>query len=43
MHTARTIKEIKVMRPTTQGSRQALFLALTTDDLRKKAKGWIIL
>lgn len=42
MHTARTIREIKVMRPITQGSKQALFLFFTTAGLRKKANKWVI-
>jgi hypothetical protein len=39
MHTARTIRDIKVIRPITHGSKQILFLALTTACLRKKVNG----
>lgn len=42
MHTARTIRDKKEMRPITQGSTQILFLALTTGGLRKGVNRWII-
>lgn len=39
MHTASTIRDIKVMRPITQGSKQVRFLALTTAGLRRNQIG----
>lgn len=42
IHTARTIRDKKEMRPITQGSTQVLFLALTTGDLRKEVNRRII-